>query len=296
MLGGGGFIGRPLVAALAKKGHEVTSFERRHTQMPDGIHTITGDFMNEDDLEQAIAGQEYVFHFISTTNPASSAQNPLLDIESNIRMSVKIMQLCVKHNVKRLIFPSTSTIYGYTLDRPFKEEDATRPISPYAISKLSIERYLDFFEHKHGLGYLSLRITNPYGEGQKPTGSQGVIAIFLKLVLDGSPITVFGDGSMVRDYLYIDDLIDCIVDIFDKKTKHSVYNLGSGTSTSVNDIIDTIKKITEKQIVVDHKPSRVSDVQRVELDSRRLQEEFSFSPSTSLEEGINKAWGYIQKL
>jgi UDP-glucose 4-epimerase len=303
VLGADGFIGSHLTEALAKAGHEVRAFGRfadgkARNLKPDqpAVTWFAGDFLVHADLERAIKGMDYVFHLVSTTTPASSGKSPLLDIDTNLHMSVEMMALCQKHGVKRVIFASTGgAIYGRALSRPTSEDDRTEPVSPYGIGKLAIEGYLRYFQHAQGLDYLSLRISNPYGERQNLTGSQGVIPIFLNLIRQAQPLGVYGDGSMVRDYIYICDLVDMVVDMFDKPTKHRTYNLGSGTGVALNNLIEGMRKITGAQVVVDHKPERPTDLKYVVLDVKRYREEFGMPKLLGLDEGLARTWRYVQE-
>jgi UDP-glucose 4-epimerase len=170
------------------------------------------------------------------------------------------------------------------------------PRSPYGIGKLTIEHYLRYFKFTHNLDYIVYRIANPYGPGQNIYGKQGVIPIFMHRLLTHQPITVYDDGSMVRDYIYIDDLVTMINASFDKPGRFDTYNLGSGQGHTVNDIISAIETSTgsnfEKTIV----KTPVTFVQRSVLNTARFTEEFGNKAITSLEEGIARTWDYVKQL
>ncbi len=301
VLGATGFIGAHLVDELLQAGHEVRAFDRTkregaQTSIEErpNLTIFRGDFLNRNDLDAALEGIEYVFHFISTTTPATSAKSPLLDIDTNLKMSVELMGLCVKHKVKRLIFPSTGgAIYGQSLSRPITEQDLTEPVSPYAIGKLAIEGYLRYFRQTHDLDYLTLRVSNPYGIGQNLTGNQGVIPIFLNLIQQNRPIIVFGDGNGMRDYIYITDLVGMIMKVFNKPTKYQTYNLGAGTGLTLGRMIGYMEEITGKKAEVRYQPKRPTDIESVVLDINRYREEFGEPDLTSLKDGIAKTWDYV---
>jgi len=171
VLGANGFIGSHLVDSLARAGHSVRAFDRFSSeplfQENAKIDIFRGDFLNMHDLSEALKGVAYVFHFISTTTPVTAENDPLIDIETNIRMSIELFRACVEAKVKRVIFASTGgAIYGEAHDKPHAEEDIPKPVSPYAIGKLTIEHYLRYFKVKHDLDSIILRISNPYGERQ----------------------------------------------------------------------------------------------------------------------------------
>ena len=301
VLGADGFIGYHLVRSLLHAGHTVRAFDRLRDGVPmnlpvaaAGLELFQGDFLSRDRIDQSLRGIDYVFHLVSTTNPALSVKDPLLDVETNLKMTVELLSLCVEHGVKRVIFPSTGgAIYGRSLERPLNEGDITEPITPYAVCKLAIEGYLRFFEHSYGLDYLALRISNPYGEKQNIVGSQGVIPIFMNLIRQGLPITVFGNGSMMRDYLYVGDLTKAIVAMFESKTQHRLYNIGSGDGIALHDMIERIEKITGQTAKIEHQPDRASDVQNVLLDVSRFESEFGKIAITPVADALDSTWKFV---
>lgn len=303
VLGGNGFIGSHLVDSLAESNHDVRVFDRFKSDqtlfnMRDNIELFAGDYLNVNDLRTALEGVEYVFHFISTTTPASAENDPLIDIETNIRMSVELFRLCAELQVKRVIFASTGgAIYGNSgAGEPHEEDEIPLPISPYAIGKLTIEHYLRYFRVKHGLDSVVFRISNPYGERQPFHRKQGVIPIFIENIYRGNPITVLGDGSMVRDYIYVKDVANAISDVFDQPVKFDTYNLGSGDGKNLNDIVATIRDVLGKDPLVEYKDAPVTYVPKVTLDTSRFAHEFSGITRTSLDEGVAATYAYIKDL
>jgi UDP-glucose 4-epimerase len=301
VLGADGFIGSHVVDVLTNAGHQVRAFDRLTSPAPLNLPTDNpniqlwpGDFLNRHDLDTALEDMQYVFHFVSVTNPATSAKDPLIDVDVNIRMSVVLMQLCAEHNVKRVIFPSTGgAIYGQGLPRSLRETDLTEPVSPYGIGKLGIEGYLRYFRESHGLDSVVLRLSNAYGERQNVVGSQGAIPIFLNLIEQGLPIKVFGDGTMVRDYIYISDLAQMVLETFDRPHKYDTYNLGSGEGVSINELIGSLKQVTGRDVKVEHLPARPTDVEHVVLDTARYAKEFGKPKLTSLAQGLEETWHYV---
>jgi len=220
--------------------------------------------------------------------------DPLIDVNTNLVGTINLLEECVKANVKRIIFASSGgAVYGNQDKEIYKEEDATDPISPYAISKLTIEKYLRYYKIHYELDYLILRYANPYGPGQNIVGSQGIIPIFLNLIKNDKPITIFGDGKNVRDYIYIDDLINITKLLFSKKNKYSVYNVGSGEGNSINEVISIIRRITKKNVFIENKQARLIDIKKIILDSKRSNKETNYVLKTSLEKGIQKTWNWI---
>jgi UDP-glucose 4-epimerase len=207
-----------------------------------------------------------------------------------------LFEECVKEKVKKVIFPSSGgAIYGNQEKDLLNEDDPQNPISPYAISKMAIEKYLEYYRLNYGLEYLILRYSNPYGPGQNIVGSQGIIPIFLNLVKQEKEITIFGDGENMRDYIFIDDAIEATKKIaFKSKTEYRIYNIGKGEGATINDVVDAIKKATGKKVIIKKTPARSVDVRRVVLDISRSEKEMEYSRSVDLDDGIRKTWNWIQ--
>jgi len=299
VLGANGFIGSHLVDALVEAGHTVRAFDRFSAGVvfndSDSIEKVYGNFLNKSELCDALQDQEYVFHFISTTTPATAENDPLIDIETNIRMSVELFQECVDAGVKRVLFASTGgAIYGGASELPHAETDRPEPVSPYAIGKLTIEHYLRYFNIKHGLDSVTLRISNPYGERQPLRRKQGVVPIFLENIATDQPLTVLGDGSMVRDYVYVKDVAAMVAGMFDKDAQHAVYNLGSGSGVSVNELVAAVEHVSGKKAVVEHKPVPTTFLPHVVLDTSLFTDEFGLRPETSLSDGLSATFAYVQ--
>ena len=299
ILGGSGFIGSHLAEALIKRDLNVKIFGdfksgmRNIASIADRIEIIKGDFQNTSDLSLAMQDVDCIFHYISTTNPASSFDNPVYDIETNVISSVRMMEIALKNNVKKIIFPSTGgTIYGDARKIPISEDEPANPLNPYAISKLTIEKYLHYFFTQYGMDYLVLRYSNPYGERQNPLGNQGVIPIFLNKIRQNEAPQIFGDGYSLRDYIYIDDAISATMNVFDKRSNEKIFNVGSGNGTSINELIEIMNEVTGKEIC----PVYISDnkryIKKIVLDISRIKKT-GWSQKTGLREGITRTWNWI---
>ena len=224
--------------------------------------------------------------------------DPLIDVETNIRGTIVLLEECVRAKIKKFIFPSSGgAIYGNQNKEFLTEDDLQSPISPYAISKLAIEKYLEYYRLNHNLEYLILRYSNPYGPGQDFFGRQGIIPIFLNLTKQKKPVTIFGDGNNVRDYIYIDDAIDLTQKLaFCERTKHRLYNLGRGKGVTINEVVEIIQKVVGVKMKINRLPSRSVDVRRVVLDTAKIKKEIDHYFSVSLEEGIIRTWQWVKDL
>jgi UDP-glucose 4-epimerase len=307
VLGGDGFIGRHLVAELAASPEDtIVAFDRFALYQGGANHpfsdyfnvqVLPGDFFNRDDVAAVLDKTDYVFHLVSTTNPATSIHDPLIDIDTNVRGTVELLQLCAAKGVRKLVFVSSGgTVYGNIDSDRIDESTLTAPLSPYAIGKLTIENYLRYFKFIAGLDYIVYRAANPYGPGQNILGKQGVVPIFMHNVLQRLPVTIFGDGSMVRDYFYIGDLTRMITSSYAKANQHDVYNLGSGQGTTVNQLVDVIERCAGYEVDKVYSPMPPTYVQRSVLNIDRFVTEFQVSSSTSLEDGVAQTWTHLSGL
>lgn len=301
VIGGNGFLGSHVVDALVRQGHRVAAFDRFGTHKPQfvetGVDVISGDFLNTGDVRAALAGRDVVLHFLSTSDPASAEDDPTLDVRTNIMSTIQFLEACVGADVGRVVFASTGgAIYGDQDIDVFREDDLTLPVSPYAIGKLAIEGYLRYFRYKRGLGSTVFRISNPYGPRQNPAKRQGVIPIFLRRIAQGQPIIVYGDGSMVRDYMYVADMAEMVADAVTRGPRQDLYNLGSGVGTSVRELVQGITAATGVEPEVRYAPKPTTFVEHVTLDTSRFTAEFGTRPMTPLTEGIRRTWDEIREI
>jgi len=294
VIGGNGFLGSHVVDALAGAGFDVTAFDRFGSPLQftaPGVRQLAGDFGDPEDIAAAVAGQDYVFHFLSTTTPASAESDPTSDISSNISNSVELFSAAASAGVQRVFFASTGgAIYGPNASDLCREDDATNPVSPYAIGKRAVESYLDYFTTRGSFDAVTLRISNPYGSRQKSNRRQGLIPIAIASVLEGHPVTMFGDGGMLRDYVYVDDLAAMVTSIATGAPAHRVYNLGSGVSTSVRGVLTTLRDVSGVDFEVVTAPTPSTFVEKVVLDTSRFTNEFGATELTDLPDGIAKTW------
>ncbi len=300
VVGGGGFIGTHLARRLLGRGHGIRVYDRspnRFDGTPKGAEYVEGELGNHGLIRSAVEGMEVVYHFVSTTLPKTSNDDPIYDVRSNLVDTIQLLEACVEAGVRKVIFSSSGgTVYGTPETVPITEDHPTDPISSYGIVKLAIEKYLGLFHHLHGLDYAALRISNPYGSLQDPAGQQGAISVFLERVRERKPITVWGDGGVVRDYLYVSDLMDAMELAAETETEHRVFNVGSGHGVSVNEILELISEATGERPEVEYLPARALDVPASVLDVDRAKRDLGWRPQTDLQEGIYRTWDWLQTL
>jgi len=295
VVGGNGFLGSHLVDELAGRGHAVTAFDRFSAGViryrAAGVAQIVGDYLNRADIAAAIPGHDYVFHLVSTTSPVTSEDDPTLDLRTNVPASIDLFALAAEHGVRRVLFASTGgAIYGDQQTELMSEGLSPRPVSPYAIGKLAIEGYLRYFRQKAGLESVTFRISNPYGPRQGVAKRQGVISIFLRELAAGRPVTVFGDGSMERDFIAVMDAVRMMADVADGEPRHDLYNIGSGRGTTISGLIETIRDVTGLDVPVASQPKPATFVDRVVLDTSRFRTEFGEPHLVALADGVRSVW------
>ena len=300
VLGGNGFIGSHLVDRLLSEGWQVTVLDaapERYRAALAGVTYLLGSFTDGDLVARALRGVDTVFHLISTTLPQSSNDDPAYDVASNIGGTIQLLEACVAHAVRKMIFVSSGgTVYGDPQVLPVTEKHATDPQCSYGIAKLAIEKYLALFHRLYGLEYVILRPSNPYGPRQNPFGTQGVVAVFMGKVRDAQPIDIWGDGEAIRDFLHVDDLVDGILRAASQSPPSRIFNLGMGDGHSLNTLLRGIKAVTGRELNVRYSPSRVFDVRAIILDITRARQELGWTPRRQFEDGLADTWAFVASL
>ena len=301
ILGGAGFIGSHVVDALVARGHGVRVLDLKNVSKEnlkrsmDHIEITEGDFHNVKEVAPALEGMDVVVHLVCTTLPGPSNENPAYDVESNVVGTLNLLDKAVETGVKKIVFASSGgTVYGIPERVPIPETHPTEPICSYGISKLAIEKYLALYGRLHDLGYVVLRLGNPYGERQRTDSVQGAVAVFLGKAFRGEPITIWGDGSVSRDYFYIDDLVSAFVRAIEGECPSRIYNIGSGRAYSLVDILSAIRAVTGLEPEVSFAPGRSLDVPVNCLDIGRATTELNWKPEISLEEGLERTWRWME--
>lgn len=304
VLGGHGFIGSHLISHLLAAGQSVRCFDLPSTK-PLGVfelehpklELVGGDFNNECDLDEALQGCNVCYHLVSTTLPKSSNSNPVFDIRTNLVGTVQLLQLCIKNGVRKIVFVSSGgTVYGTPKYTPITEDHPVNPICSYGITKLAIEKYLEMFRLLHGLDYTVLRLANPYGEFQRTHASQGAVAVFLGKALRGEPIEIWGDGSVIRDYIHISDVTRALY--LAAKTPdnaHRVFNIGSGVGKDLNTLLMVIEEVMGRSLSVLYDEARGFDVPVSVLDIGLADKFLGWRPQIGFSDGVNQFHEWLTK-
>jgi UDP-glucose 4-epimerase len=265
--------------------------------MQSGAEWQTGDFLNEADLLRALEGISTVVHLISMTVPQNSFENPVHDVETNLLGTLRLLAAMKQKGVRRILFISSGgAVYGPPVYLPIDENHPTNPIVPYGISKLAIEKYLLMYAHTEGLQAISLRVSNPYGPGQRIEKAQGVLTAFLHKTLSGMPLEIWGDGEVRRDFLYVQDVAKAFVLAFqylENGGSKRIFNIGAGQSWSINQLLKIIYEVTGREPKVTREPSRCFDTPENILSPALARAEFGWEPQIPIRQGMEQTINWL---
>lgn len=301
--GGAGFIGSHLIDCLMNRDIRIVCVDnfddfysketklnniQQHRQNPD-FKLYKADIIDKTALERIFAENKIdrVIHIAAKAGVRPSLENPQKYFETNINGTVNLLELTEKYGIKKFIFASSSSVYGARKDGPFNEEmKIDRPISPYAATKAAGEQICYTYSHLYGINIVCLRFFTVYGPRQRPDLA---IHKFAKLITEGKPIPVFGDGTTKRDYTYIDDIIQGVTAAIDyEQTPFEVINLGESNTVELNYLIQLIEENLGKKAIIDKKPDQPGDVPMTYADVTRAKKLLNYNPKTNIEEGIRE--------
>ena len=300
--GGAGFIGSHVADGFLACGAEVAVFDNLSTGRRQFVNPrarfYEADLTDSDAVERCLAEfrPDVVNHHAAQIDVRRSVDDPIHDARTNVLGTLSLLQGCTRHGVKKLIYASTGgALYGEAQFLPATEEHPVNPESPYGVSKHTVEHYLYLWRLLHGLDYTTLRYPNVYGSRQNPHGEAGVSAIFIGLMLQGKPPRVFGDGMQVRDYLFVEDVVEANR-LAVSEGGGETLNLGTGVGTSVNDIVREINAILGTRLEPIYLPPRPGEVQRIYLDAARAKRVLGWVPRVVFSEGLKKTveWSRAQ--
>lgn len=298
--GGAGFIGSWVADKYIERGNEVLVLDNLSSglksNVPEKAEFVEGDITDKSLVDNVVSEfkPDIINHHAAQIDVRKSVENPMFDAEVNIIGSLNLLQAGVDYGVRKFIFASTGgAIYGEPEDIPADETTEPMPISAYGTSKYSVEKYLEFYNHIHGLDYIALRYANVYGPRQNPHGEAGVIAIFCSRILLGEECMVFGDGTQTRDYVYSGDV--ALANVLALDAKKGSYNIGTSVETSVNGLIDELKSSSGRDFAVKYMNARPGEVQSISLDVKLAEKTLNWKPVTPLSEGIANTWKFFQE-
>jgi UDP-glucose 4-epimerase len=302
LFGGCGFLGKSLADRLHAHGHRLKIFDRpeaiarRSKEAPGPIYQA-GDYAQIEHEGSLFEGVSAVVHLVHSTTPSTSMLDVAFDAESNIGSSIRLLDAVRRHGIPRFLFVSSGgTVYGAPPRLPVSEDAPTAPLCAYGVSKLAIEKYVQLYSRTYGVEGIIVRLANPYGPHQLAGTTVGAIANFLLRVARDEPIEIWGDGSTVRDYVYIDDVTEAMEALLVRPAvPSSLYNVGSGKGYSLQDILAVIREVCGVEPKVEYRPARSIDVPAIVLDVSRLERELNWRASVALSEGVERLWRQLRR-
>lgn len=301
--GGAGFIGSHLVERLVRDGEEVrvidnfvTGKRQNLNHQVRKIELVEGDILDLATVRKAMKGIRYVFHQAALRSVPLSVDDPLSTNEVNSQGTLNILLAARDEGVKRVIYASSSSVYGNSPELPKNEQQACFPISPYAVSKLAGENYSLVFNKVYGLETISLRYFNVFGPRQDPASPYAaVIPRFISRALSGQALEVHGDGLQSRDFTYIDDVVEAnILSSRAERCEGKVFNIACGEAHSLLDLIALLEKLLGKTLRIDYTPARSGDVRHTLADITRAGRQIGYHPMTTFEEGLVQTITYFK--
>lgn len=300
--GAAGFIGSNLVDRLLAEGREVVGLDsfdpfyaedQKQRNLAAALGTsafqlVRGDIRSADTVESLFRETRFdsVVHLAALAGVRPSLERPAVYADVNVHGTSVVLEAAVKHGNPRVVFASSSSVYGEREDGPFRETDPVeRPISPYAATKRAGELVAHTFHHAHALSVTCVRIFTAYGPRQRPDLA---IRKFAERMLEGKPIPVFGDGHSLRDFTYVDDLVDGIVKAIDRDLGFAILNFGAGRKVTVLEVVELLEKTLKVPAEIEWLPTQTGDVRRTWSDIGAAREVLGFDPQISLEEGLTR--------
>lgn len=298
IIGGNGFIGSHILERLRHEECHITVFDRSPNQFIGefkNVDYIYGDFNDINSIKKALRNIDIVYHLLSTTVPMTADKNTEYDVRSNLIGTLRLLEAVKEQKIKKFIFTSSGgTVYGDPQYIPIDEEHPLHPIGSYGIVKVAIEHYVQLYAKKYNIPFLIIRPSNPFGPRQNFAGSQGVISTFLYKTLQGETLPVWGDGSAVRDYIYITDVADFFV-LSCLSEEVGIFNLGYGSGYNLNEIITKIFQVSGLKTNIKYIEAETFNVKKVILNMTKTQQTLKWKPKVTLEEGIKMHYQWMHK-
>lgn len=298
ILGGAGFIGHHLVSELAKHNKVIVAdiAEKSPFEELQNVEYIFTDFVKTIKFDILLENVDVVIHLVSTVLPEDGTLGIIGEIEANVFPTIHLLDSMIRCKVKKILFVSSGgTVYGENDGHMIIESENQLPVCKYGIHKLMIEKYLHLYQHYHNIDYTVIRLSNPYGLIKNLNRKQGAIPIFVNKCLNNESITIWGDGSNIRDYIYIKDAISGILSLLTYKGPHKIFNVGFGKGYSLNEIVEKIKNALSSSIsTISYSEKRLCDVGRNVLKISLIEECTGWYPKVDIDYGIHLTINELQ--
>jgi UDP-glucose 4-epimerase len=289
--GGAGFIGSHVVEALLRQGYTVAVVDNFSTGHRDNIANLPVDLYICDVADPAVINviqaihPDYIVHLAAQISVSHSVADPLFDERTNVTGSLNVINGARLANVKKIVFSSSAAVYGNPLEIPVTTDHPTNPESPYGLTKLTVEHYLQMFEKFYQLPYSILRFSNVYGPRQDADGEGGVVSIFSDRIQKGTPPMIYGDGDQTRDFIFVKDVASAVVAALSVKESLRV-NISSQTAISIKDLFQVMKEVSGSDLDVYYGPKRNGDIRHSVLSNQRAKELLKWEPQVTLADGL----------
>lgn len=299
--GGAGFIGSNVVSLLLAKGMDVKVLDNLSTGYKKNLEGLPVDFIQGDVrdtklVESATREVDMIFHLAASIGNVKSMKDPHEDSEINVLGTVNILEAARKSGVGRVIYSSSAAIFGELVTMPIAEGHPQNPDSPYGVSKLAGEKHVLCFGKLYGMTVICLRYFNVYGLNQRYDAYGNVIPIFANRLMTGKPLTIYGDGEQTRDFVNVKDVATANYLAATKTRKSAVYNLGSGTTITINELARLVQEASGiTAISVDYAAPRPGEVRHCRADITRAKEDFGFSPDSDIRTGLKEYFDWFKK-
>lgn len=294
VIGGTGFIGMNIVKVLKEHDQYVSIYDIKNTTL--GNENYCGNIKDDGNFDKILSSYDVIIYLITTVSPKKSMEEPSSPYINDVPLLIKTLDSCLKNNIKRVVFASSGgTIYGDSNGLKSKETDFNEPINHYAVCKLTCEKILELYNKLYGMENISLRISNPYGEGQNPKSGVGAITAFVEQIKSGNDIVLFGDGSITRDFIDVIEVAEAFNLAVDWKYNswiQPVFNIGSGQGISLKQIIDIISSTLNVIPNINYQPERPFDVKYNVLDISKAKSYLNFKPADDQIDNIRQ---YVKK-
>ena len=301
LTGGAGFIGSHIADHLLVRGHEVAIVDDLSTGKRENVPG--GALFYERDIQSGCAevfeefAPQALCHQAAQMDVRRSVREPDFDAEVNVIGTLRLLENCIKHDVRRVVFASTGgAVYGEQREFPAPEDHPHYPVSPYGVSKLAGERYLHFYRTQYGISYAALRYANVYGPRQDPHGEAGVVAIFCGNLAAGRGSSINGTGEQTRDYVYVEDVVRANILALEGEAPSGAYNIGTGFETSVNELYELLREPSGKDLPPTHSPAKPGEQLRSSIDPTKVSQVLNWRPETDLATGLKQTLGFFGAL
>jgi nucleoside-diphosphate-sugar epimerase len=294
--GGAGFIGSHLVPQLLEFGYAVTVLDNLSTGKLENLNGVLdhpkfmfhrGDIRDKTFPNEVFDRVDSIVHLAALIDISASVADPCQNHEVNVNGTFNMLHAAVKHNVKKFVFASSTAVYGDAKTLPVQENNALRPLSPYAASKIAGEAYCSAFANCFGLESVALRFFNIYGLRSENSPYSGVITKFLQKIIKNEPLTIDGDGEQTRDFIHVNDIVDAVILALEQKgMKGEVFNVCTGIPTSINQLAAALKTVTGKSPNIKHGPARLGDIRSSYGDPAKAAENLGFKANVNLTKGL----------